>query len=174
MKGLFRNSLLVGLMLCAHALWASSVSHSFNTMTSSEIVFSEDNKVGTTDLCTYRCEGNATFGLDGSYTKILSVSNGSSGTSTVAVANRLHNLKEIQITLQSGENHEAVKVYKSLDGENWGEPLAGTYTSSMIILPIPQSDYYIKIENTTKNNKQRIYSITYYFGDCECKAVVFE
>lgn len=171
MKGLFRNSLLVGLMLCAHALWASSVSHSFNTMTSSEIVFSEENKVGTTDLCTYRCEGNATFGLNGSQ-KVLQVTNTKSGTATVLIDTRFHNLKGIQMTLVSG-THTALKVYKSLDGENWGSALDGVYGSTTIDLTFPQSDYYIKIENTT-NSTHQINSITYYFGDCECKAVVFE
>lgn len=168
MKGLFRNSLLVGLALCAHALWASSVSHSFNSMTSSEIVFSEDSKVGTTDLCTYRCEGNATFAIVSGAIRLSVGKN----PAMVLIDTRFHNLKGIQMTLVSGA-HTALKVYKSLDGENWGSALDGVYGSTTIDLTFPQSDYYIKIENTT-NSTHQINSITYYFGDCECKAVVFE
>ena len=150
---------------------AGSATHEFQTMAGSTLILSNSNKTGTTGLFTYQCSGSAVFGLkniNGLNTICLYMPN---STSEVVSDRPIRNLASLQIGYFPNDYaHTNIKVYVSKDGADWGEPLSGSYSKTGITLSFPQSDWYIRLTNTS-STAVWIQDITYQWGDCDCKAV---
>ena len=80
------------------------------------------------------------------------------------------NLSNLLVYYYPKSQHTNIQVYLSKDGVSWGDPLSGTYTTTGIDLTFPQSDYYIRLTNTTATTVW-IEGLYYTWGDCDCKAV---
>ncbi len=156
--------LLLALSVAVSSVEAGSVTHEFNT---GGITFSNNNKTGTTDLLTYQCNGSAVFDSRQS-TICLKMTNSSS---EVVSDRPIPNLSGLQVFYYSASYpYTNIKVYLSKDGVSWGDPLSGSYSKDGIDLTFPQSDYYIRLTNTTASTVW-IQGIKYTWGDCDCKAV---
>ena len=160
--------LLLALSVAVCSVEAGSVTHDFNT--AGTITFSNNNKTGTTSLLTYQCNGSAVFEA----TKINSISTiclKMTNSSSEMVSDRpIPNLSSLQVYYYPRSQHTNIQVYLSKDGIHWGDPLRGTYTTTGIDLTFPQSDYYVRLTNTTATAVW-IEGIKYTWGDCDCKAV---
>lgn len=161
--------LLLALSVAVSSVEAGSVTHDFNT--AGTITFSNNNKTGTTSLLTYQCNGSAVFEA----TKINSISTiclkMTNGSSEVVSDRPIPNLASMQVYYYPTTSaHTNIKVYISKDGVHWGDALSGTYSKTGIDLTFPQSDYYVRLTNTTATTVW-IEGIKYTWGDCDCKAV---
>lgn len=162
--------LLLALSVAVSSVEAGSVTHEFKT--SGTITFSNNNKTGTTDLLTYQCNGSAVFEPNTKIDKLLpTICLKMTNSSSEVVSDRpIPNLNSLQVYYYPESPHTNIQVYLSKDGIHWGDPLSGTYYTTGIDLTFPQSDYYIRLTNTTATTVW-IKGIKYTWGDCDCKAV---
>lgn len=156
--------LLLALSVAVSSVEAGGVTHDFNT--AGTVTFSNNNKTGTTSLLTYQCNGSAVFDSRQS-TTCLKMTNSSS---EVVSDRPIPNLSGLQVYYYPKSKNTNIQVYLSKDGVHWGNPLSGTYYTTGIDLTFPQSDYYVRLTNTTATTVW-IEVIKYTWGDCDCKAV---
>lgn len=159
--------LLLALSVAVSSVEAGSATHDFNTMAGSTLIFSNNYQTGTTDLLTYQCNGSAVFAATNS-TICLKMTNSSSE----MVSDRpIPNLSSLKVLYYSASYpYTNIQVYLSKDGVSWGDPLSGSYSKNGIDLTFPQSDYYVRLTNTTASTVW-IQGFKYTWGDCDCKAV---
>ena len=162
--------LLLALSAAVGSVEAGSATHMFYSMAGSTLIFSNNNKTGTTSLLTYQCNGSAEFAattINKQSTICLKMTNSSSE----MVSDRpIPNLSNLQVYYYPKSQNTNIQVYLSKDGVHWGDPVSGTYTTTGIDLTFPQSDYYIRLTNTTATTVW-IEGMFYTWGDCDCKAV---
>lgn len=170
MKKLLHISLPVLFSLCTVFAYAERETkvQSFGTMYSfGDLIISDGNTTGATDLLTYTCTRSAEFGYGaGSLLGIdLAKSNGTVTTTKV------NELIGFQILSRPISMNTKVKVYVSKTGV-FEAALSGdniSYgTSGEIDVTIPRGNYYIKIVNTDGSNLYSLIRIEYYLDHCNC------
>jgi hypothetical protein len=161
--------LLLALSVAVSSVEAGSVTHNFQSMAGSKLIFSNNFKTGTTSLLTYQCIGSAVFAattINNYSTICLKMTDSNSE----MVSDRpIPNLNSLRVCCYPASRNTNIKVYISKDGVHWGNSL-GNYNAGCIDATFPQSDYYIRLTNTG-NTTVWIEDMYYTWGDCDCKAV---
>lgn len=162
----------LALSAVSYSVEAGNVTHTFQTMPAAgTLIISNSDQTGATSLLTYQCSGSAKFGtvkIGVTNTICLMMPNSTSEMVSDRPVPNLYNL--IVSYHPANAARDNLQVYLSKDGADWGEPLSGNYTSSAIEFIFPQSDYYIRIINTS-STKVYLTGMYYAWGDCDCKAV---
>ena len=132
-------------------------------------------KVGTTDLVTYTCYGNAKFGSAGGGVVALLLPDKNDS----VVTSRITNLKQVKIsyTNSSGstvdylsELDRSMQIKVSEDSLVWTNLTAGaTHSSGIATVQIPDpGDYYISVRNTKGSKPIYIRTFEYTTQQCNC------
>jgi hypothetical protein len=160
------NFLFLCLALTAQAEIVTTT-HKFNTMSSdkTQIEFSNDNTVATTDMLTYTCS-NAKFSYSNqTFGRIAIFMEKSNAAVTTTV---IEKLKRVNIyyypSAKYDKSHIAVTI--SADGSNW-QPATAEYIGGMVRIDLPETgDYALKIQRTS--GSFYIHTMEYTTEKCNC------
>ena len=160
------------LIFCSAICRAEDVvtTHNFTTLVDSvppQIVFSEDNKVGTVGDIVYRCtnaEFGAPVGADGLAVKLYA----SGSNVVVSPAFERLNCVEIWFYPPVDYDNDKLKIELSKNGvDGWTVVPAQISKYGRIVTSFSIDPYYVRIRNTVKANVA-IYQVTYKQSECYC------
>ena len=161
--------LLLGAVTCDAA--ETKTMHNFNAMTTAtpaDIVYTNSNKIGTTDFVTYTCSGGTAKFY--SYSSRICVC--MTGSGAILTTTAINDLDSIRISYLPTEA-KSIKIFISTDNSVWQEmtvfsPVNGTKT---VKFPV-KGDYYLKIQRD--NADFYIQQIEYIQQSCNCLRVKIE
>ena len=159
------------LIFCSAICRAEDVvtTHNFTTLVNSvpaQMIFTEDNKVGTVGDIVYRCT-NAEFGVpDGGTGFAIKLYKKGSDVVVSPAFERL-NYVEVKFQPPGGYITDSLKIELSKNGVDWTIVPAQISTYGRIVTSFPIDPYYVRIRNTVAA-KVAIYQITYKQSDCYC------
>ena len=164
-------SLICLLMLCTtiYGVEIVTTTHNFQAMSpdKTQIEFSNSNKVAKTELLTYTCTNEATFGLYTNVTPspICILMKQSNATVTTT---QIDNLKEIDIYHYPQEDLSSrIVVSISTDEKKWEKLQVKNQVSVYVRATMPATgDYYVRIERSGKDFY--IHKIEYTTEKCAC------
>jgi hypothetical protein len=164
-------SLICLLMLCTtiYGVEIVTTTHNFRAMSgdSTQIQYSINNTVATTDMLTYACS-NAKFWYSKNQTfdQIAIFMEKSNATVTTTV---IEKLKRVNIYYYPSANYDKshIGVSISADGSNW-QPATAEYIGGMVRIDLPETgDYALKIQRTSSSNFY-IHTMEYTTEKCNC------
>ena len=166
-----RAIFLFGLLILSSAFCRAEsdpVVHDFGEMSGARTIqYANANKVGKTDLITYKCTGTGAefnWSEDARRICIVMTKKGDMVTTTA-----VPNLTQIQVIhYPSNQPYLNLEIRLSYDSVHWTEPLEAERSKGLMYTDFLPGTYYVRMTNTA-NSKVSLGQITWRFGDpCNC------